>query len=279
MLFSKQTPNVEDRLRDADAGVDQLNGSDGFGSRHSERWTPLRVGRMKRVYTTFGGGKLHVDIAATEAALIVGELDYLALAVTLAGAYVAATPRVRSNIAEYLPEYRRRRRVLLGRKANAQIHRYSESVLSTWETSCAAIATRCPVAVRLLSFFAFLAPEDIFLELFQRDDPTATGQHEHPRDEWRDLLSPDQLLEEVLDEALEALSTYSLIEWKEEQGGYSMHKLVHAWGFDRLDEEEQGRYSQSSLSLLAQLLQAQQLDPVWKSRITHLEIIPLLAIT
>ncbi|KAK1809758.1 hypothetical protein LTR12_015887 [Friedmanniomyces endolithicus] len=36
-----------------------------------------------------------------EAASIVAELDYLALAVTLAGAYVAATPRIRSNITEY----------------------------------------------------------------------------------------------------------------------------------------------------------------------------------
>lgn len=47
-------------------------------------------------------------------------------------------------------------------------------------------------------------------------------------------------LEDVLDEALEALTTHTLIQWKGEQGGYSMHKLVHAWGFDRLEAEEQG---------------------------------------
>ncbi|KAK3669152.1 hypothetical protein LTR78_010965 [Recurvomyces mirabilis] len=40
----------------------------------------------------------------TETALIVAELDDLALAVTLADAYVAATPRIRSNLADYLPE-------------------------------------------------------------------------------------------------------------------------------------------------------------------------------
>ncbi|KAK3669918.1 hypothetical protein LTR78_010169, partial [Recurvomyces mirabilis] len=39
-----------------------------------------------------------------ETALIVAELDDLALAVTLAGAYVAATPRIRSNLVDYLPE-------------------------------------------------------------------------------------------------------------------------------------------------------------------------------
>ncbi|KAI7194846.1 hypothetical protein KC316_g4698, partial [Hortaea werneckii] len=161
-----------------------------------------------------------------EAELIVAELGYLALAVTLAGAYVAATPRYRSNITEYLPEYRRRRKALLGRKAKRQIHQYGESVLSTWETSGNAI------------------------------------------DDWERFLSPEQPLEEVLDEALEALSTYSFIQWKEEQAGFAMHKLVHAWGFDRLEAEEQGRYSQSSLALLRLVIRDGQLDPIRKSRVT-----------
>ncbi|KAK3621115.1 hypothetical protein LTR56_022979 [Elasticomyces elasticus] len=95
------------------------------------------------------------EAALKEAALIIAELDYLALAVTRAGAYVAATPRIRSNIADYLPEYRRRRKALLSQKAEQQIHQYGESVLSTWEMSCAAIAKQCLVAVRLLGFFPF----------------------------------------------------------------------------------------------------------------------------
>lgn len=37
--------------------------------------------------------------------LIVEELGYLALAVTLAGSYVAATPRLSSDLGQYLPEY------------------------------------------------------------------------------------------------------------------------------------------------------------------------------
>ena len=203
-----------------------------------------------------------------EAARIVGELDYLALAVTLAGAFVAATPRIHSNLSEYLTEYRRRRKTLLGRKAKQQIHQYGESVLSMWETSYAAIAKQCPTAVRLLSFFAFLEPEDIFLELFcPKADLLAmhSGGGGHS---WGDILSADVPLEEVLDEALEALSTYSLIEWKEEQGGYSMHKLVHAWGFGRLEDKEQGEYSQSSLAFLEWVVQERQLGPVAKSRIT-----------
>ncbi|OQN95386.1 hypothetical protein B0A48_18634 [Cryoendolithus antarcticus] len=203
-----------------------------------------------------------------ETALIVAELDYLALAVTLAGTYVAATPRIRANLAEYLPEYRRRRKVLLGRKAKQQIHAYGESVLSTWETSCATIAKQCPVAVRLLSFFAFLDPADIFLEMFRHmADPSTVGSA-YAEEDWERFLSPEGPLEEVFDEALKAFSTYSLIQWKEEQAGYSMHKLVHAWGFDRLEVEEQARYSRGNLAFLKSITQVGQLDPVKKSWIT-----------
>ena len=158
--------------------------------------------------------------------------------------------------------------MLLGRKAKQQIHAYGESVLSTWETSCATIAKQCPVAVRLLSFFAFLDPADIFLELFRHETDPSTAGSTCAEEDWERFLSPEGPLEDVLDEALEALSTYSLIEWKEEQAGYSMHKLVHAWGFDRLEAEEQGRYGRGSLAFLESVTQVGQLDPVRKSRVT-----------
>lgn len=148
------------------------------------------------------GGAVH-----EEAALIVAELDHLALAVTLAGAYVAATPRFRSNIGEYLPEYRRRRKALLGRRAKQQIHQYGKSVLSTWETSRATIAKQCPVAVRLLSFFAFLDPEDIYLGLLKHKGHPPSAEHTSMEEDWGRFLSPEVPFNDVLDEALEALST------------------------------------------------------------------------
>jgi hypothetical protein len=39
------------------------------------------------------------------------------------------------------------------------------------------------------------------------------------------------------------LQKYSLVQWKAEQQIYAMHKLVHAWGYDRLAAEEQSKYS------------------------------------
>jgi len=57
---------------------------------------------------------LHCSIFPSHAAWAVGKL---ALAITLAGLYVAATPRLRSDIRLYLLEYRERRKQLLSMKA------------------------------------------------------------------------------------------------------------------------------------------------------------------
>lgn len=58
---------------------------------------------------------------------IVEELGYLALAITLAGSYMSVTPRLRSDIGGYLPEYRRRRRELLQRRLKQHVHRYGRA--------------------------------------------------------------------------------------------------------------------------------------------------------
>ena len=96
------------------------------------------------------------------------ELGKWALAITLAGSYIAATPRLSSGIHLYMPEYRERRKRLLGMKATKLIHRYGESVLSTWETSFAAVERQSTMAERLLSSLAFLNFDDIFPALFER---------------------------------------------------------------------------------------------------------------
>ena len=82
----------------------------------------------------------HSQSVGDEIRTIVKELEYLALAVTLAATYVGRTPRLQSDIAAYLPDYRRRRRELLNRKPESLVHQYSESVLTTRETSYQTIA-------------------------------------------------------------------------------------------------------------------------------------------
>lgn len=111
---------------------------------------------------------------------IVTELGNLALAITLAGSYISQTPRLSSDIRQYLPEYRQRQKQLLGRKAEKYIHQYGESVLSTWETSFSAVAKQSLLASRLLSLLAFLNFDDIFLELFDHDTKNITQHAESP---------------------------------------------------------------------------------------------------
>jgi hypothetical protein len=103
-------------------------------------------------------------------------------------------------------------------KAKKLIHRYGESVLSTWEASFAAVERQSGMAVRLLSLLMFLNFDDIFPALFEQ----STG-------EWQSYLSPDSPPDLYAVEALfEVLQTYSLIQWHDERAGYAMHKPVHA---------------------------------------------------
>jgi hypothetical protein len=140
-----------------------------------------------------------------EAASIVEELGYLALAIALAGAYISATPRLFSNISEYLPEYHRRRKELLGHKPKQLIHQYGESVLTTWETTFSAIARHTPEASRFLTLLAFLHFDDIFLDLF---DQVVSGQEGKRQEDgevadliWQSMISPEKPLDIYMIEA------------------------------------------------------------------------------
>jgi len=104
------------------------------------------------------------------------------MAVSLAGTYVGRTRRLQSDIKSYLPEYRQRRRELLLRMAESLIHQYSESVLTTWETSYQAVADQRPETSVLMTMLSFLSFDDIFLRLF------GVGKQAKARD--RQMMQP-----------------------------------------------------------------------------------------
>lgn len=54
-----------------------------------------------------------------------------------------------------------------------------------------------------------------------------------------------------LESAFEMLQTYCLIQWEADQRSYSMHKLVHTWGYDRLEVDQQQRLNVLALDLMA----------------------------
>ncbi|KAL9071898.1 MAG: hypothetical protein Q9157_005304 [Trypethelium eluteriae] len=179
------------------------------------------------------------DGSIEEVKAIVRELGYLALAITLAGTYVGTTPRLQFDIKAYLPEYRQRRRELLKRKPESILHQYSESVLTTWETSYQAISdSDYPEAADIMTMLSFLSSDDIFLQLFNTGLQTSAKAMSH-----MDIYK--------IEDCFRILEKYSFLQWKKDQASFAMHKLVHAWGFDRLEESKQSSFSITVLKLMA----------------------------
>ena len=207
-----------------------------------------------------------------EVELIVKELGHLALAITLAGSYVSVTPRLSSDLKRFLPEYRRRRKALLSQKPKRLIHQYGESILGTWEISFSAIERRSPEASRLLTLLAFLHFDDIFQDLFIQ----AMGGQGTARDKdntgtelvWRSLILPENSLDiYAIEAAFRCLQSFSLIQWKPDQSSYMMHKLVHAWGYDRLNQDQQVAFGFAALQFLRQVVSNPNPDPAYKIRL------------
>lgn len=201
---------------------------------------------------------------------IVKDLGYLALAVTLAGSYVSMTPRLKSDVKRYLPEYKRRRKELLQRRPKRHVHQYGESVLSTWETSFEAITNQDPTAARLLSLLAFVNFEDITVDLFSRDLPCDDFENKASHSQtvwWSFLFETSEWTGHNLESCFETLQDYSLLQWKADQDSYAMHKLVHAWSYDRLDADVQKQLSRLSLDLIAEATKQEHIGPSRQVRI------------
>lgn len=130
---------------------------------------------------------------------IVDELGYLALAIMLAGSYMAATPHLASNVRLYLAEYREHGKQLPSRKAVHNVHRYGDSVLSAWETLFAAVERQSVVTSRLLCLLACMNFDDIFPGQFDIT-PIAQGaiDDSRPRDSlrWQVLLSSETMIDQ-----------------------------------------------------------------------------------
>jgi len=145
------------------------------------------------------------------AAKVAKELDYLPLALEQAGAYILKRGR---TFERYLEEYKQTGvRLFEHEKAKVDPKRYSKSVLTTWTMSIEAAKEKCELAGGVLEFFAFLAPDNIPLDLLEM-----TG--------------------EMYEDALEALRDYSLIK-RTGDHDISLHRLVQEVTRDKLTLEEQ----------------------------------------
>jgi tetratricopeptide (TPR) repeat protein len=220
-------------------------------------------------------GTAHEDHAKIE--MIVQELGCLALAVTLAGSYVSET---HLELNQYLEEYRQRRKELLGEVPENLINEYNKSVLTTWESSFEVITQRNVHASSLLTVLAFIHYDDVMLDLFERARKGINTRKDEVREDgsandqllWQLAVSSQKPVDKhVIRQAFRVLESFSLVQWKKDQSSYAMHKLVHAWAYERLDRERQESFCEAALELLVTAVRNWPPDPLYKARlIPHL---------
>lgn len=155
------------------------------------------------------------------AVTIVRELGGLPLALDQAGAYIEESSY---HLEGYLKLYRRQRAALLKRRGGfAPDH--PAPVATTWSLSFERVEQANPVAADLLRLCAFLDPDAIPEEILLEGARDPGSQTES--------ASLDQLR---VNEAIEVLLHFSLIQRNAETGTLTVHRLVQAVLQDQMDE-------------------------------------------
>jgi tetratricopeptide (TPR) repeat protein len=171
-----------------------------------------------------------------EAAQIVKELGYLALAIEQAAAFIRETSR---DIFKYLPSYRADRR-----KHHARVPRgnweYSKAVATTWHLSFRETEKNHNRGCKLLKLFSFLNPDGILLEFLEAGKEGLSKS-------MQDLIDD----EDEFYEALAELERFSLIR-REDEGldhQITIHRLVQAVIKDEMEDDTFSTMTQWAISL------------------------------
>ena len=99
--------------------------------------------------------------------------------------------------------------------------------------------------------------DDLFLDLFITGPVTTTPESasDGAKARWQPHISPATSLDRFAVGYLFAvLQTYSFVQWRQDPGAHAIHKLVHAWGSDRLALDDQPELSVTILRLLANVV-------------------------
>lgn len=162
------------------------------------------------------------------AARLAEDLGRLPLALEGAAAYMETTGR---SLKTYLPLLRDQQRVLLAAPRAAY---YPATLAGAWEISFRHVEEETPEAADLLRLCAFLAPDDIPLELLR-------GGREHLPPSLAEAAS-DPL---HFDACVAALRRYSLV--KVEGDALGVHRLVQLVTRERLSEVAWSQWSERAL--------------------------------
>ena len=153
------------------------------------------------------------------------ELGGLPLALDQAGAYLEETG---TNLADYWQIYQQHRAELLQRRGGQLAIDHPWSVATTWSLSFQRVEEQSPAATELLRVLAFLSPDAIPEEILTRG-ASSPGS----------ALAPVAADAFRLNQAIEALRAYSLIQRNPTAKTLSIHRLVQAVLRDSLSSSEQ----------------------------------------
>ena len=167
---------------------------------------------------------------------IVAELDGLPLALDQAGAYIE---EMRTNLQGYLDLYRAHRNDLLQRRGKLRMD-HPEPVATTWSISFQQVEQLSPVAADLLRLCAFLdseaIPENLLTESAGIEDsslkPIAT-----------DIFK--------LNEAIEALSSFSLLKRNVETRTLNVPRLVQVVLKERMDKKTHKLWAERAIYVVS----------------------------
>ncbi|HEX5726904.1 MAG TPA: FxSxx-COOH system tetratricopeptide repeat protein [Longimicrobiaceae bacterium] len=173
---------------------------------------------------------------AAAAAELAEALGCLPLALEQAGAYILDR---KSSFQDYLASYHKRRLALL-EKQSVVAGDYTGSVRTTWALNFREVEEASDAAADLLRFSAFLAPDDIPLELLAAGAP-----HLGPAVAGALAGAAEDPL--VVHDELAWLTRYSLVHRDVEVRTYSIHRLVQAVVRAELDAEAQRLWAERTV--------------------------------
>ena len=171
--------------------------------------------------------------ASAEAIVVM--LDMLPLAIDQAGAYIEETG---CSFADYLALYSIGRKELLGRRGQLASD-HPDSVVTTFSLIFQRVEQTNQAAAELLRLCAFLAPDAIPEEIL------GAGA-----EELGDILGPVTANPFKLNEALEVVRRYSLVQRHTETKTLSIHRLVQAVLIDTMDEQTQRQWAERTVRMV-----------------------------
>ena len=159
-------------------------------------------------------------------------LGDLPLALEQAGAYMDATRR---SLPDYLEMFTKRKNELWDRAGHPPDYKYT--VATTWNIAFDEVKQISSSGADLLNLCAFLAPDDIPVELLNSGVEYLPGS--------LDAVAGDRL---AFDDAVDPLRRYSLVEIT--AGTISVHRLVQAVTRDRLDGDEKKKWAEAAVRIV-----------------------------